>query len=408
MNIIIVNDYCNINGGSDKVAIISAIELGKRGFNVFFFGAAGPICEQLQKSKVNVICLNQQDVWKEKNKIKSFKNGIWNSKSKEELLKFLNNYTNNDTIVHFHGLTKSLTFSVIEAAFEKKYKFVFTLHDYFTACPNGTYYNYRTQKICSYRPLSMACKVCNCDSRHYYHKIWRVLRHEKLTQRRIIKSKINNYIYISETSKNVLKPYLAQDANFYYVKNPVDIEKEEPVDVKNNNNFIYIGRLSKDKGCLLFARAAKEVNLNAIFVGEGELKDEIKRVYPKARITGWVDKNTIKEELENARALIFPSLWYETLGLTALEAQAKGVPVIVSNTCTAREIVKDKKAGLWFKSGDIKDLKEKIETISNNDELTEEYGENAYKSYWENDFSIENHVNQLVKVYEHILERGKI
>lgn len=405
MNIIIVNDYCAVNGGSDKVAVVSAEELSKRGHNVTYFGAVAPICSELLNSKVNMVCLNQQDLWKGKNKAKAFMSGIWNKKAKKDFSTLLDYYDSSDTIIHFHGLTKALTFSVIEAALEKNFKIVFTLHDYFTFCPNGAYYNYRTEKICSYKPLSAQCSTCNCDSKHYYYKIWRLIRHRKIAREGLVADKIKNYIYISETSRKILKPYLCENADFYYVKNPIDIEKEPAVNVRNNNSFVYIGRLSKEKGCVLFAEAAKELNLNAVFVGDGQLREQIKDIYPEAVITGWVDSEAVKKQLQNARALIFPSLWYETLGLTVLEAQAKGVPAIISNTCTATEFVEEHEAGLWFNTGDIQDLKEKIK-IMLEDETAEAYGRNAYESYWKNDFTTENHVNQLLKVYEHILERG--
>ena len=57
-----------------------------------------------------------------------------------------------------------------------------------------------------------------------------------------------------------------------------------------------------------------------------------------------------------ARTLVFPSLWYEGLGLTALEAKAMGTPVIVSDICAAREQIADGAEGLWFRSGDAASL----------------------------------------------------
>lgn len=405
MNILIINDFSFIDGGASKVAIESAIGLKEKCHNVILFTAVQPIMMQLQKSNITIISTNQLDILKNTKRIESAIQGLWNSKAKKQLGEILKSLNPMDTIIHVHSWEKALSASIIRESIDKGFKMVITLHNYVISCPNGGLYNYRQNSMCKLTPLSKKCLFCNCDARHYYHKIWRVLRQYIQNNKGMISSGIKNYIYISEISKNILKPYLQQDANFYYVKNPVDIEKDKQVNVKMNNNFLYIGRLSKEKGCLLFANAAKELNLNAVFVGDGELKDEIKSIYPKARVTGWVDKKQVKEELKNARVLVFPSLWYETLGLTALEAQAKGVPVIVSNTCTAREVVKDKETGLWFKRGDINDLKEKIKIMMDND-LIETYGKNAYENYWENDFSLENHINELEKVYEDILERG--
>lgn len=404
-NVVIVNDHCYANGGASKVALTSAIELRKRGYQVILFSAVGPSMKELENSGVKVVNLGEYDILNNPNRMEAFISGIWNKKAGNAFKILLDELDNKNTIVHVHTWTKALSSSVVRTAINNNNKIVFTLHDYFTVCPNGGFYNYNNEKICNKRPMSIKCILCNCDSRKYTHKIWRVLRQLMQNNKGLISSGIKNYIYISEISKNILKCYLPKDANFYYVKNPIDIEKEAPAEVKNNNSFIYVGRLSKEKGCLLFAQAAKELSLNAVFVGDGQLKDQIKNIYPKAEITGWLDKGAVKEKLKKARALIFPSLWYETLGMTVLEAQAMGVPTIVSDTSTAADIVKNNEAGLWFKTGDVEDLKEKIIIIMNND-TAETYGKNAYEGYWKNDYTVENHVNQLIKVYEEILKRG--
>lgn len=404
-NIVILNDYSYINGGASKVAVTSAISLSKIGFNVFLFSAVLPVGRELVDSGVKVISTCQQDVLNNKSRAEAFIQGIWNKKSKEEFSRLLKSLNRQNTIVHVHTWTKALSSSVIREAVENKFKIVVTLHDYFTVCPNGGLYNYNTEEICHLKPMSAECILCNCDSRRYYHKIWRVLRQNTQNKKGFMPSGIKDYIYISEMSKNVLEPFLPENSNFYYVKSPIDMEKQEPVDVSKNKVFIYIGRLSREKGCLLFAKAAKELHINAVFVGDGELKDEIADIYPEAKITGWLGKEEIIKELDGARVLVFPSLLYETLGLTALEAQAKGVPVIVSDTCTAREVVKNKETGLWFKRGNLEDLKDKIE-IMTDDKLVHEYGKKAYEGYWKENFTLDTHIGQLQEIYEDILKRG--
>lgn len=405
-NIIIVNDYSYSNGGASKVALTSAINLRKRGYNVILFTAIGQNSELLKHAGVQVISLNEYDILNNPNRVKAAFCGIWNKTAQKEFAMLLSKLNNNNTIIHIHSWTKALTSSVIREAIDKNFKIVLTLHDYFIACPNGGFYNYNTEKICEVESMSRQCLLCNCDSRKYAHKIWRIIRQLFQQKRGLLPQEVKNYIYISDLSKKVLSPYLPKDANLYYVKNPVDIDKEKQVDVKINKLFIYLGRLSKEKGCLLFAKAAKELNLNAMFIGDGELKNEIKDIYSNSIITGWLNKDQINDELKNARVLVFPSLWYETLGLTALEAQAKGIPVIVSDTSATREVVKNGETGLWFKGGNLQDLIEKIQLMIN-DKLVEMYGENAYKNYWSDNYSIDNHIDRLEEVYNDILERGK-
>ena len=119
-----------------------------------------------------------------------------------------------------------------------------TFHDYFSYCPNGGFFNYKKNEICKLKPLSIKCVVCNCDSRNYIIKLYRILR--QFVQNKIVKInyKIKNIISISDFSINILKPSLANDVKIRKINNPIDIKKpEKRVDVKNND--IYICRLTK-------------------------------------------------------------------------------------------------------------------------------------------------------------------
>jgi len=403
INIIIVNDYGHINGGASSVALNSAIELKKRGYNVIVFSAVEPIMDELIKNKIEVISTKQFDILNNPNRLSSIKQGIWNKVAYNSFVELLNRFDTNNTIIHIHSWTKALSSSVVRAALDRKIKVVITLHDYFTACPNGGLYNYKNKRICKLTPLSRRCIFCNCDSRYYYHKLWRILRQVIQIHKGLIPKDIKNYIYISETSKKILEERLPSDSNYYFVKNPIDVEKKNPVDVKNNASFIYVGRFSKEKGVLLFAEAARKLNCDAVFIGDGELKEKIKEIYPKAILTGWLNKNGMEEYLNKARVLVFPSLWYETLGMTALEVKSKGIPVIVSDQCVTREIINNEISGLWFKGNNINDLQRKMQIIKDDDKLVEKLGKSAFFEYWNNPYDLNSHINMLIKSYDKII-----
>ena len=58
--------------------------------------------------------------------------------------------------------------------------------------------------------------------------------------------------------------------------------------------------------------------------------------------------------------LIFPSIWYEGLPLTILEAFATGLPVIASDLGSMPELVDAGRTGLLFRPGSATDLAEKV------------------------------------------------
>lgn len=356
-NVVIINDFNYIQGGASKVAIDTARLLNLKKINVYFFSAVNK--EEDRIKGVEYISTNQKEALKERNIFKGIINGIYNFKAKKELKKLLLNLDRENTVIHVHGWTKALSSSVFDIAFKMKFKVVLTLHDYFTACPNGGYFDYKENRICKRKPLSWKCIKCNCDSRNYTFKIYRLIR--QFVQNKIVKlpQKLQYAIGISDLSIEVLKPTLNPNIRLEKIYNPIDFdEKEEKIDYKKNDYYLYVGRISKEKGVDIFCRAITELNLKGIAVGDGSEKERLEKEYPNIEFTGWKDSNEVKEYMKKAKCLIFPSLWYETAGLTILEAQAIGIPCIANYYCAGREFIKEEENGLLFKN--INDLENKI------------------------------------------------
>ncbi len=89
----------------------------------------------------------------------------------------------------------------------------------------------------------------------------------------------------------------------------------------------------------MFAEAAQRAGVRAIFVGDGPEADQIRRINPAAEITGWVSPEEVQNRLGTARAVVFPSLWYEGQPLVPIEALLRGVPVVCGRWSAAHEVV---------------------------------------------------------------------
>lgn len=360
-NVVIVNDFNYTQGGASKVAIDTVRLLSESGLKVYFFSAVNKEEENIQG--VTYISTNQNEALKEKNKIKGAINGIYNFKAKRELKRLLKTLNPSNTIIHVHGWTKALSSSVFDIAFKMKFKVVLTLHDYFTACPNGGYFNYRQNEICHLKPLSWKCIKCNCDSRNYGFKLYRIVR--QFVQNKIVKlnDRLEYAISISDFSEKILRPTLGKNTKVTRIYNPIDIdENAEKVDLSKNEYYLYVGRVSKEKGVDLFCQAISELGYKGIVVGDGDEKQKLETQFPNIEFTGWKNKDEVKHYMKGARALIFPSRWYETAGLTVLEAQALGVPCIVSVCSAGSEFIESDE--LKFKN--IEEFKESILKIEEN------------------------------------------
>lgn len=78
---------------------------------------------------------------------------------------------------------------------------------------------------------------------------------------------------------------------------------------------------------------------------------------------GWLDPAGIERELSSAWVLAAPSRWAEPLGLVALEAIVRGVPVIASQTGGFAETVIDGLTGHLIRNGDVDALSHALASV---------------------------------------------
>lgn len=397
-NVVIVCDYAFFEGGAANVAIKSALSLANyTDLNVFCFAGCGEPCDELKSSRVNVISLNMPDLLGNKNKLDAFFKGIYNKNAGRQLKKLLSTLDNEETIIHIHTWTKVLSSSVFEVCHELNFKTFLTIHDYFLACPNGACFNYCKNQICEIQPMSLECIRCNCDSRSYAHKIWRCIRQYK--QNKTIRNfQELNYIFISPFEEKQLLRRFPYVQNKFLIKNPINVDGRFHIQASLNKNYVYIGRLSGEKGVRLFCEAITRANVKGIVIGAGLLEEELKERYSNIEFTGWQNKQQIIERLKRCRALIFPSLWYEGSPLTVPEVQAYGIPCIVTNCNSAIDDIKNGINGEIIHA-DMADLVNSIKRFES-DEYVYKLSENTYNLFDNNRCSEKWYVENLLRIYK--------
>lgn len=135
--------------------------------------------------------------------------------------------------------------------------------------------------------------------------------------------------------------------------------------------FLFVGRLEVEKGVpdLLhaFARVRSELPSAGLrIVGRGSQSPLLERLAASLRLggsvtmTGWQDPDGVERELARAWALVAPSVWAEPLGLVALEAIVRGVPVVASGTGGFGETVEPGVSGLLFPNSDREALADRM------------------------------------------------
>ena len=359
--VIVVNDFAAVNGGQAKVAIDSARFLARAGLEVDFFAACGPVDPGMAADGVRVHCLGQHDILSDPRRARAAARGVWNGEAAQRLKALRDEADPGETVVHCHGFAKALSPS-IGPVLTRGVPSVYTMHEFFLACPNGGFYDYQRQEICTRRALGPSCLSTNCDVRHPAHKAWRVVR-QVVAGAAGLPRGLRDVITISRTQVEVMRRYLPRNARIYHVTNPIPSSGAR-ADARGNDVFVFVGRLSPEKGCRLFAEAARRAGVGAVFVGEGPERDAVLKLNPDAVVTGWLDAAGVEAWMARARCLVFPSLWYETFGLVAFEALQLGVPVITGSWCAAADGIEDGVTGLLIPEPSTGRLAEAISALA--------------------------------------------
>jgi glycosyltransferase involved in cell wall biosynthesis len=397
LTIVSLIDHCYLSGGAAGVAILGAVGLARRGHRVIMVANSGPPDATLLEAGVEVRCLDQPDLLGDARRARAAIRTMVNLDAARLLRDVLGTCPPERTVLHVHGWAKGLSPVIGPVIRQSGLAAVHTLHDYFAVCPNGALFDYQKSENCTRAPLSAACLSTHCDSRFYGHKLWRSARHAVMQAMGGMLRGMD-LICLSELQRRVIEPLLPSGSILHHVPNPVAMPDLGPAPVGDSDRFLFVGRLSREKGADLLAEAAVRSGLRAAFIGDGPHADVLRQTAPGAEYPGWLPPARIIEELRKARALVFPSIWYETFGLTVHEALAAGVPVICGDNNAGREAIRPSENGVLFTGGDVADLARKMVGLSDRPTAVA-MGKRAYELYWRNPFSLDRHLDALEKVY---------
>ncbi len=136
--------------------------------------------------------------------------------------------------------------------------------------------------------------------------------------------------------------------------------------------ILYSGKYVSKKRPLDVIEAFSRLSLPStwlIMVGEGELRPEMERMIKEnglknVVLTGFINQSAISEYYSISDVFVMSSEAGETWGLSVNEAMSFGLPVIVSDlTGCSSDLVQNGQNGYIFRTGDVNDLKDKLEQV---------------------------------------------
>jgi len=172
-----------------------------------------------------------------------------------------------------------------------------------------------------------------------------------------------------------------------------------------------IARLSDVKGQDILVEAMKTVvkkfpTVKLLLIGEGKLEGVLRKMVAEAKLEEQVlfypIVNKTMEMLSLLDIFINPSR-QEGLGLSVMEAQASGVPVVATNVGGVLSLIEDGKTGVMVEPENPKALGRAIVKLLENKELLKKISLAAREQAVEN-YSLDAMVEKTIKVYEEVME----
>jgi glycosyltransferase involved in cell wall biosynthesis len=145
--------------------------------------------------------------------------------------------------------------------------------------------------------------------------------------------------------------------------------------------LLYVGRISREKDLDILAAAYRQLRESGLpatlfFVGDGPYSSTLAEALPEAKFLGYRRGEELATIYASADIFVFPSTT-DTFGNVVIEAQASGLPVIISDLGGPKELVEHGVDGLITKALDTTKFAEAIRSLVENRELRTQMSRNA-------------------------------
>lgn len=290
---------------------------------------------------------------------------IWSQEAYQIVQKQLRQSKND--LVHVQNFFPLISPSVYYAAQAEGVPVVQTLRNYRLICPNGLFF--RDDRVCEdclgkFIPYPGVIHACYRENRAATSAVVGMLAVHRTLQTWF--KQVNSFISLSEFARQ--KFIEAGFPGEKILVKPNFVHPDPGVGEGKGGYALYVGRLSVEKGLDILLAAWENLKspIPLKIVGDGPLAQQVVEATKRLPKVEWLGRKPMTEVYQlmgEAMFLIFPSKWYETFGRVAVEAFAKGTPVIASNIGAIAELVDTERTGLHFCPSDARDLAAQVEKI---------------------------------------------
>jgi glycosyltransferase involved in cell wall biosynthesis len=325
---------------------------------------------------------------------------VWNQAVYRELRALIR--SERPQVAHFHNTLPLISPAAYYAAQAEGVPVVQTLHNYRLLCPNALFF--RDGRVCEdclgkSFPWPGVAHACYRESRPASGTVATMLStHRALGT---WKGAVNLYVALTEFARQkFVEGGLPSER---IVVKPNFIHPDPGMGQGSGDYVLYVGRLSKEKGLdtLLAAREQFGMDVPLKLVGDGPLAPQVAEAARRKQLEwlGQLPKDQVLELMKEAKALIFPSVWYEGFPMVIAEAYAVGLPVIASDLGSMSSLIDHRRTGLRFRPGDSGELAAQVRWAITHPELLDVMRQTA-RARFESEYAAERNYRLLLEIYE--------
>lgn len=334
------------------------------------------------------------------------KNTVWNSSVYQALRSLIRQ--KKPQIAHFHNTFPMISPAAYYAVKDEGIPVVQTLHNYRLLCPNALFFRQgRVCEDCLGKPLPLPGVVHGCyrGSRPASAMVAATVSFHSLlgtwSQAVDVFIAYSRFAMDKFIQGGLPAEKLAFKTNF--------LHPAPQTGAGIGGYGLFVGRLSVEKGLGVMLDAWRQLGgkIPLKILGDGPmagLVTEAVKEMPEIEWLGRIPLEEVYEVVGNAAFLVFPSEWYETFGRVAIEAFAKGTPVVASKIGAITELVAHERTGLHFRPSDPRDLADKINWLLAHPQALSRMRLEA-RAEFEAKYTAADNYKRLMEIYESAISK---
>lgn len=398
-----VTSYYYRRGGAEAVMLDQNELLTERGWDIVPFAMEYEKNFDTEYDEYFVEEIDFASDYSPKEKVRKVTKSVYSLEARREIGRLIDDVK--PDIVHAHNVYHHLTPAIFGAIKKTGVPSVMTVHDLKIGCPSklmlapdgvcerckgGKTWNAIGQR-CLKGSLALSAIAAFETSLHQMLGSYR--------------KNVDLFILPSHFHMNKLIDWGLPEDKARYLPNAVDVSDLTP-EYGTGDRFVFVGRLSEEKGLLTLVEAVAKSGVAATIVGTGPQEAELHALVEASgadvEFAGYQTGDALFDIVRSARALVLPSECYENAPVVLLEAYGVGTPVLGSDLGGIPELVVPGETGLLATAGDSDSFAAQLQVLDGLSAQELEAMGRAGRSFVEERFTRAHYLDGLLGIYSEL------